>query len=367
MPIAISGGRRYESAATAPNLGANRDAIVPGAAKPVGGQTCGLIDESKLTEYNAPTVDTFTIPDGTDLTDKLVYGDAKLPTVMNEGITGQNVLFVGGRHVPTTNSSVIDATTTRSGTSTLLTLKDFEIRPRRESLNRDGVRGHRLRLHRPWIRNTTVDGMGLFVLPGQNGGQIDAQVFAGVIEDLAYFYPDYDNGVSGAAEHTDGTHNDCIQIHGGTNWLIEGMFLNGTGHKSAYSAGDGPTPYVWQKGFAKGSALIVTDDSGVAPDATGICRKSWLHGGEAQLFVTAGVTFTFTDNRHSSTGLTNTSPTWNTYFVRYEYPATGSKVIGLNDNGGTTVTNTTNLWENGSKVGQALASGRANGVHFNTA
>ena len=180
-----------------------------------------------------------------------------------------------------------------------------------------------------------------------------------VVENLRYFYPDYDNGVSGATEHTDGTHNDALVISGGANVTITGNHLRAT---TVTASGVNPDkPWLVGGGWANGATIIVNEDAGTQTDSTCTITGNWLEGGLSQLNVKPGLTFTFTGNRHYVNTAVGTGHSG--YWIRYDTSAT--VVTGINDGGGTTITNTTNVWADGPNAGIALSTPRASGIHFN--
>lgn len=336
----------------------DRSAIVYGVTIPTDKVNCGLLNEAILSNYNTPYTSTVTLVDGETIEDKIIWGDVRLPGTHNSDITVRNCLFMGGADVKTTNDGVIKGDTNRTGTGKLK-VYDSEIRPIRPWLNRDGVRGNRVELYRVTIRDV-IDGISFFATSGQNGGVVDSVAKGCLVEDLLYMYPDYDNGSSGAAEHSDGTHNDALAIQGGANVTIEGCYFNATSWAHPDSGTNPNKPWLIGQSMANGAACIVNEDAGTQTTTTCSITKNWFRGGLSQLNVKTGTTFIFTDNKHYTTVAVGTGHSG--YWIRFD--PTPSTVTGVNDGGGSTVTNTTNVWADGANVGVALTSPRASGIQF---
>ena len=117
-------------------------------------------------------------------------------------------------------------------------------------------------------------------------------------------YPDYDNGVSGAAEHTDGTHNDCLVLSGGKNVTIKGNLIKAT---SVHLPGSGNSPthtdihtVVLPDGtnHAHGQGMLISNEAANPTDPTVVVEDNWWLGGLAQVAISANMSATFRNNIH---------------------------------------------------------------------
>jgi hypothetical protein len=84
----------------------------------------------------------------------------------------------------------------------------------------DGIRGHHLTVERCEIK-WTVDGFGTF----NNDGSTyltDNHLKGNYVHDLCFVYPDI-----ATPSHTDGTHNDCWQVQGGSGNESVGNWFDG--------------------------------------------------------------------------------------------------------------------------------------------
>ena len=218
----------------------DRDALVYGAYKP-DATTTGVLPGTALVAWDKTpsTTNTYVLDsshNGKTYQNVIIYGD--LSVTATGDVTFINCEFVGGSHVPGTQSGVIDCNPARTGTGKLI-LKDCTISPRKRSLNRDCIVGRRFRIERCDLSGG-IDGVGAFC-ESKNGTATNVDVLGCFIHDLSYLYPDYANGVSGSTLHSDGSHNDGIQIQGGANIWVKGNNIECTGRKMT---GTHPT-YPW--------------------------------------------------------------------------------------------------------------------------
>lgn len=327
---------------------------IPEAAAAAGtdGVTAGLLDASLLTDYNSPATTTLTLTDGATFANKTVYGDLRGPSVHNTDIVFSNCRLRGGNHVPTTNDSVINASGTRTGAGKII-LVDCEIDPQLPALNRDGIRGNRWRAERTWIHDV-IDGVVPYATTGQNSGNAYVDLLGCVIENLRYGYPDYDNGVSGATEHTDGTHNDCVAISGGKQILVKGNLIKCTA-TNLPGAGTNPShPNLPASGFGHGQAVLITNTVSNPLDLTVIVEQNWLMGGLHAVFINPNQTAVLRNNRIYRASYVGTSPTYSGYWLRWQQRA------------GNGVVNDQNVWVDGPYAGQVLTEPRDRGCNFVT-
>lgn len=103
-----------------------------------------------------------------------------------------------------------------SGTSNAL-IEDTTCNMQTPQSDCDGITGHDYTARRVHTKRTT-DGFGVFNTSSP-GSAVNVNIFGCYVEDMARFFPD--------ATHDDGTHNDCIQIQGGSAIVIRGNYLNG--------------------------------------------------------------------------------------------------------------------------------------------
>lgn len=332
-----------------------RDQLVYGAYMP-DDTTAGVPDGTVLTEWNSPSVNTVTWSAVTaDVEDKIIYGDVKPTFTGNVNQVFRRCKFVGGSHVPTGASGVLDCNSQRTGAGRIV-LIDCDIIPRVPARNRDCIVGHRWELYRCRLQKG-VDAMGIF----KNSANSNADVVAKgcYVSNLTYWYPDYQNGTSGATWHTDGTHNDGAQLQGGKNVTLTGNRWHLT---CSYGAGSDPHPTKpWllesadlESRYAPGSNVIIQNNTGGGIDNTVVIEKNYFtHGGLSQLNVKPGIAFIFRDNYHYRK-VAQKSGTWSGYWIRMDDHT--STVTGLL---------TTNIWQDGPYVSTALQEPRDSGIHYN--
>ncbi|GER22675.1 hypothetical protein NCCP1664_11720 [Zafaria cholistanensis] len=200
---------------------ASRTSLVAGTYKPAAGTT-GVPDGLKLTPYNTGGADLVITKDGTVLDGLEIWGDIK---VRAKNVTIKNSRLHGGNKIPSGNTGIIDATNANVSN---LVVQDSTLDPQRPSYYRDGIVGHDYTALRNEIAHTN-DGLGIFNRPG---GPTAANVTASgnYIHTLTFWSND--------PAHSDGTHNDGIQVQGGTNIKIVGNTIDAfvqTGSGSARS------------------------------------------------------------------------------------------------------------------------------------
>lgn len=315
----------------------------------VTGVTCGLSDSSALTDYNASSTQTLTLASGTTITDKTIYGDIRPSTTHGQDIVLTNCLLRGGPHVPSAIDAVVKADQSRTGTGKII-LIDCEIWPQLACLNREGTRGNRIEIYRTWIHDV-IDGLTPYATTSQNSGQARARMYGSIVERLRYHYPDYVNGVSGAAWHSDGTHNDCVAISGGKDIIIKGNLLM-CNSVDLPGTGTNPThPQLQATGHAYGAGVIITNTVSNPLDNTVIVEENWLWGGKANFNIKPDMVCIVRNNRHyrEAPVISSDSQFWWRYDLR-----AGNGVVADNS-----------TWVNGPYIGQVLTEPRDLGVHFN--
>lgn len=345
----------------------NRNGVAWGDVEPTTA-TAGLVTpEASLTEYNSPSTQDVTIPDGATIEAKIIYGRVQFAG----NATLRDCLLVGrSTALTSSNDGVVHCINTRTGQAKLF---DCEIRPRKESPGRNCTLGDQYELYGCWLHGGE-DGAGIYPRPA--GATVANVVVAGcLIEDLSYFYPDRDHG--------DGSHCDGIQIQGGTSIHVIGNSIRGTGHwgegSSTYyteypNAQLGDWPLTKTPARIPGSNIIIANGVSAPFDSTVIIEKNWLRHGKAQLLVKSSANnFVCTNNRFSAVNppasnvygtVANGVPlnfTANPYWIRFDSVSSSGNVSGLTAGG--SAANTTNVWLDGGSQGGMLAMPRASGIH----
>ncbi len=321
--------------------GSSRSDLVIGEYKP-DALTTGVLPGTVLTDYNASSVDSFTISQaGTIIQNKRIYGDIHINAA---NVVIRNCELVGGNHTPSGASGVVDCN--GSGVYNAL-IEDCDIVPRKISRNRDGIVGHEYTARRNHVRNT-IDGFGVF---NKAGVSVSANVSleGNYVHDLAYFYPDWRNGVSGSTWHSDGSHNDCVQIQGGANIHVIGNNLTATSIAGPGTGANPDKPWLIGTGNANGAAIIIQKNVGELVDV--VVEKNWLSHGLAEANFKPG-TYTF-QNNICGRAVASNPPSWSGYWLRVDSRA-GTTINGLLDPG--------NRWED---TGELLTEPRAKGIHYN--
>lgn len=314
--------------------GADRDALVPGTYKPNASNTGAL--NTVLPAYNQNGTNTIIITqDNTVLQNLEIFGDIH---VQAKNVVIKNCILRGGNFIPTSNSGVINANSAKCFN---LTVEDCTIDPIKPSYYRDGIVGHEYTLRRCNIMHTN-DGAGAFIT-SSIGTVCNVNIEACYIHDLTYWYPD--------PAHTDGTHNDCIQIQGGANIHVIGNTLHGT---AVLGAGSGMNPDEpglftnYEPNMSNGSVIIIQNNT--TPLVNVVVEKNWLDYGKGGLNMKPG-SYTFRDNKFGRHWF---NYNWdNPGFQVSEYPIRGDD---------STVTNVTGLYDsNRWEDDNTLMAGAING------
>lgn len=232
--------------------------------------TTGVVEGTKLVNYNDPSTDKVSIPAGTYIENSIIYGDVK-PLGPVKIV---NCLAVGGLSKPTSDTGVFNCTGgLRSG---LLELEDVAIIPRVPANGRNGVQGRQYSATRVHVRDTT-DGFGVFSTLGANTNA-DVLIQQSLVSRLLYTYPD-----PATSNHDDGAHTDDVQYQGGKNVRILGNALYGY---AGYESGSKPMPaqykpWALELGYAPGGCIILQDNTGAGTDASVVADSNWTRGGLA--------------------------------------------------------------------------------------
>jgi hypothetical protein len=260
------------TAATAP---ASRAALALGSYQP-SSTTSGVVAGTALKAYNTSGADLVITQDGTVLDGLDIYGDIK---VRAKNVTIKNSRLHGGKAVPASNTGIVDA---NSAAVVNLVVQDSTLIPDSPSYYRDGIVGHDYTARRNHIQGTN-DGLGIFNRPG---GPAAANVTAegNYIHGLTFFSKD--------PAHSDGTHNDGIQVQGGENIRIAG---NNIVADSRPGTGSAPNP----RGTHAGIGIMLQQN--VAKLANVVVDKNWVDDGQTSINIDNGkysnITVTVTGNK----------------------------------------------------------------------
>jgi hypothetical protein len=333
---------------------AGRDTLVYGTYEPDASNTGHITDVGDLDEYNSPSTTTVNIPAGAEISGKIIYGDA-IPLGAGEA---HDCKFVGGTSASPGDVGCLRATNVRSG---IFKLYDCTLEPAVEADARNGALGWQFELYRCHLLKG-VDGVGIY----KTSAPYDCfvKVKGCLIEDLVYIYPD--------RYHTDGTHNDGIQIQGGRHIEIVGNSIRGTGHERAGTGENPVDPWLLTDPngpWCAGSGIIIQKNIAGAPnfDSTVIIDSNYFRACKQQLTIksTALGPWVCTNNKFSVVDgpafNSDPPPSYNPTWIRYDNLAAHTPITGLSSGG--VVTNTTNKFLDGPSAGVALTTPRANGIY----
>ena len=250
-------------------------ALTVGSYKPTA-STTGVPAGTALKPYNTSGADLVITKDGTILDGLDIYGDIK---VRAKNVVIKNSRLHGGKAIPKSNTGVVDST---NAAVVNLVVKDSTIIPDRPSYYRDGIVGHDYTASRNHIQGSN-DGLGIFNRPG---GPVTANVTAeaNYIHGLTYWSND--------PAHSDGTHNDGIQVQGGQNIRIVG---NNVVANSTPGPGSAPNP----RGTHAGIGIMLQQN--VAKLANVVVDKNWVDDGQTSINIDHGkysnITVTLSNNK----------------------------------------------------------------------
>jgi hypothetical protein len=300
-------------------------ATTPAAAtaKPNASNT-GVPAGTTLTNYTGPLTIT---TDGTVIDSKAVYGDLKIQA---RNVIIRNSYLHCGSNVPGGNTGCVDA---NSANVYNLLITNNTIKPDHPSYYRDGIVGHEFTARKNHITRSN-DGIGIFNRPG---GSVNANVTVegNYIHDLTRWSND--------PAHADGTHNDGIEVQGGTNISIKGNTV-----VASIVAGNSLNQY----GTHGGAALIVVQN--VTKVANLVVSGNWFDDGQNSVciqnakFSTVALTLTgnlFGHNQYDFGGGSK-------YAIRI-YSRAASSITGL----------AANRWENNNVL---MTEGRDTGIRYNS-
>lgn len=189
---------------------------------------------------------TITAP-GTKLSNLDIYG---FVTIKTSNVTLDNVRVRGSGPGKTDTGLVtcIDASVKNLVLTNVLLVPDYP------SQWIDGVMGHDFTAENVEIYNT-VDGLGVFNTHGPANNVVVQGCF---VHDHVYFPDD--------TEQKDGSHNDCVQVQGGSNTVLRG---------NTFSAAASGNPVQQQYGAGVTISPNVSAVSGLVID------NNWISGGQA--------------------------------------------------------------------------------------
>ena len=274
-----------------------RNLLVPGSYKPVANglftATAGYLADPRIqmSTYNG----NISMSAGQVLENTIVNG---VVTVNVADCIIRNCIIQGSPTDPggTSGNAMIRAH--GAGCENLL-IHDTTLAPTHSNYGWDGIQGHDFTARRVHIKHTT-DGIGIFNTSAP-AAAANVAITGCVIENLAKFFPD-------GGAHSDGTHNDCIQIQSGNGGItIRGNVLSchlaaDRGNTSGTNTvvGGGQYSPVNHQGNA---VLQVNNNLSGGVTAGIVLDKNWLYGGNIAVNITdaaiaAGTDIgSFTDNR----------------------------------------------------------------------
>lgn len=301
--------------------GNTRADLVPGTYKPSATTTGTYL--TGLPAYNATSTQTVTVTtDNTVFQNLTIYGDI---IVQAAGLIIRNCVLRGGPQIPTHNLGIVDCNNSKCFNALI---EDCTIQPQRPSYYRDGIVGHEYTSRRNHIYNTN-DGMGAFILSSV-AANANVAIEANYVHDLTYWNPD--------PAHSDGTHNDGLQIQGGGNIHVIGNFFHDT---AVLGAGSSYPPnydmLTVNPTHASGSGTLIQKQSTTSPLVNVVVEKNWYSNGNCGIQIQAGnytvqnniFSHTFYDYNHAYPYPTRYP---SMYMIRGAAKSLAAGVMGLNSN-----------------------------------
>lgn len=312
---------------TTPDSG--RSSLVAGTYKP-SAATTGVPAGTKLSSYNTSGKDLVITKNGTTLDGLEIWGDIKIRA---KNVTIKNSRMHGGSGIPSSNTGIIDANHSKVSN---LVVQDSTLDPQRPSYHRDGIVGHDYKSTRNLIAHTN-DGLGIFNRPG---GPTAANVTAegNYIHTLTFWRND--------PAHSDGTHNDGIQVQGGENIKIVGNRIEAFVQTGSGSTKSPRHPYA-------GVGIMLQQN--VAKLKNVVVEKNYVDGGQTSINID------HTAKKQSSITVTMRG----NYLGRNQFNfGNGSKYpVRIIKKSASTVTGlSTNRW---ADTKGALVEGKTGGIRYN--
>lgn len=330
--------------------GTDRDDLVLEQYEPDEG-TAGVPAGVTLANYNAASTATVTLAAGT-YTRQRIHGRIAWSGDVNLvecELLGPQTTGLSG------DEGIINGNNSNTGH---LTATDCTIRPQVETNGRNGALGKEFSLIRCRIYGG-VDAVGIYTLTAWGTPNANVDVHGCLLDDLVYVYPD-----TITTSHTDGTHNDCIQVQGGGNISIRGCSIRAYAHPLAGTGTNPVKPYLLDGGrkWANGAGIIVQKQSSTYAITNLVISGNYTRGGLTHLnakTASAG-TYSYTNNRSyrdvaikpagypSGDSLTG-------YWLRLENRA-AANITGINSSAST-------RWVDYND-GALLAEPRSSGIHY---
>ena len=277
-----------------------RNQLVPGTYKPVANglysATCGALNDPRIVMSTVNGGVSITQA-GTVLEHQIINGRVNVNAA---NVTIRNCIIQGATTNPggSTGNAYIYA---NNAATTNLLVQDCTIIPTFSNYGWDGIHGHDYVAKRVHVKFTD-DCFGIFNTTSPTA-PANVQILGCVAEKMVKFYPD-------GGQHSDGTHNDCVQIQGGNG----GILIRGNVLSAILATERGNTSPIGSNVQAGGSQYSPTNRQGNATiqvnnNLSGgvtsgiVLDKNWLYGGNISVNVTdtkvtAGTNIgTFTDNK----------------------------------------------------------------------
>jgi hypothetical protein len=251
-------GNTASATATA-TIGVDRSTLVSGVDKPTPSTTGLLTGVTRRTASASEIVAGATITDA-DIPFKVV--SPTVPAGMTKAaatITFKNCWFKGPGTTPTGSEGLLTVT---SGTACPVVATDCLFRPQLPHWFRMGIQGHDYTAIRCEF-SYCQDGVEVFNTSDPNG-PTNVILRQNWMHDFAYWQ-------TGATLPSDGSHDDCVQIEGGTGTIIEGNWFQG------YIAPDSPSPLNTYGTNHIGQCFMVKPDVGNIGALQ--VNKNWIEGG----------------------------------------------------------------------------------------
>lgn len=293
----------------------------------------GIPPTTVLTQLGSSGTDLIITADNTVIDGKDIYGDIKIRA---RNVTIRNSRLRGGRYIPASNTGIVDCNSVLCFNATIT---NCEIIPDQPSYYRDGIVGHEYTATYNEVAFTN-DGFGIFNKPG-GVPEANVTVMYNYVHDLTY----WDNDPA----HSDGTHNDCVQVQGGRNILIAWNTLVCTGVIPAGHGGDSTKPGC-PAPHGHGAAIVLQNNTST-PLVNCVVEDNWLDDGNATVTI-HDVNATVRRNKFGRNAWPYQNiPGKQQYFIRINN-RTAQTITGLD----------TNVWED---TGLPLVEGRTGGIWYN--
>lgn len=170
-----------------------------------------LTNKDALPALNATNATDFVPTSNTTYENCVIYGRIK-PAASATNITFRNVWFKGPAVSRSSNGSGAICDFRAASLSNML-VEDCLFMPTNPDLNTNSLIGHHYTVRRCEAMYMT-DFAGCYNTNSGQQNSVAVKIYNNYAHDFAYWYPDVD--------HSDGTHNDFVQLHGGRDIEIIG-------------------------------------------------------------------------------------------------------------------------------------------------